>query len=44
MDEDNLLKRGGKMSAGERRFLINNVIAEVTERVMKNDNMIINLK
>ena len=42
MEEDNLLKWEGKMTAGERRVLINNLVAEATEKAMKNDDMRIN--
>ena len=39
MEEENVLRWEGKMTASERRVLINHLVAEATEKVMKNDEM-----
>ena len=42
MEEDNLLKWEQKITAGEWTVLINNLVAEATEKVMKKDDTRIN--
>ena len=42
MEEENMLRWEGKMTASERRVLINHLVAEATEKVMKNDEMRVN--
>ena len=37
-----MLRWEGKMTASERRVLINHLVAEATEKVMKNDEMRVN--
>ena len=42
MDEENMLKWEGKMTASKRRVLINHLVAEATETVVKKDEMRVN--
>ena len=39
VEEENMLKWEGKMTASERRVLINHLVAEATEKVVKKDEM-----
>ena len=42
MDEESMLKWERKMMASERRALINYLVAETTEKVVKNNEMRVN--
>ena len=42
MEEDNMLKWEGKMTASERRVLINQLVAEATDKVVANNKIRIN--